>query len=110
MCTLTFEACSVSGLWRLFDGQRLTKTGSFSIVVRACALDYTLSLHDALPIFAAGVNLREAGDAPEPIAFGQISGGHIGLADLDTYTFTAASNDVISVAQIGRTNVCSNVT
>src|SRR5438093_673515 len=48
-------------------------------------------------------NLAGEGNAPEPIAFGQISGGHIGLADLDTYTFTAASNDVISVAQL-RTN------
>jgi len=44
------------------------------------------------------VNQREPGDDPEAMVPGQITSGHIGLADYDTYTFTATSNDVGFVA------------
>jgi hypothetical protein len=54
--------------------------------------DYILSVNLAK---GGGANQREPGDGPEAMVPGQITHGHISYADYDTYTFTAASNDVI---------------
>jgi hypothetical protein len=79
---------------------RLTRTGKYTFLVidgaRTDTFDYLLSL---TKVFGGG-NLREAGDAAETIVPGQISAGRITAADMDTFTFTAASNDVISAALV----------
>jgi hypothetical protein len=84
-------------------GARLTKTGSYTFVVIESGLTLSYDYQLSLTKVAGGVNLREAGDGAEAIVPGQITSGHISPADMDTYTFTGTSNDVITVTLL-RTN------
>ena len=77
---------------------RLNETGTYTLVVVDGGLDQEYDYMLSLTKVAAGVNIREAGDGPEAIVPGQVTSGHIGLLDMDTFTFSGTSNDVITVA------------
>ena len=95
-----------SGLSQLayFHGVHLNETGVYTLLVVDGGLDQAYDYLLSLTRVVGGGNLREAGDGAEAIAPGQITSGHLGLLDMDTFTFSAASNDVITVALL-RTNV-----
>jgi hypothetical protein len=84
-------------------GQPLNRSGTYTFAVIDRALTGTFGYRLSLTFDRCGVNEREPGDGAETIVPGQITGGHIGPADMDTYCLTANSNDVISVALL-RTN------
>jgi len=80
---------------------RLPMSGVYTLglLEQVGVMDYVVSFHLA----KGGANQREAGDGPEAIAAGQITGGHIGPADYDSFTFNAASNEVLYLTVL-RTN------
>ncbi|MBI1840922.1 MAG: hypothetical protein HYR88_08750 [Verrucomicrobia bacterium] len=82
---------------------RLTETGKY--IVAVVASDFVGSYSYSLTVTqVGGINLREVGDDPEPVNYGQVAKGHItGAADMDTYTFIANANDVIALALVRTT-------
>lgn len=86
------------------DGDvRLVKTGTYAICIVEDGLNGTYSYLLRVSQVACGVNEQEAGDGPETLVAGQISGGTLTGADYDTYCFTASSNDVLYLTML-RTN------
>jgi hypothetical protein len=82
--------------------ERLSQTGAYTLLVLA---DYFSDSYDYLLTVTrvgCGTNLREPGDDPEPLVPGQVSHGQIALVDVDTYCFSASSNDVVAIG-LGRT-------
>ena len=77
------------------DNLRLAMTGTYTVGVidngHNESFDYVVTVNLA----KGGVNQRDADDGPEAITPGQFSHGHISPSDYDSFTFTAASNDVI---------------
>ena len=84
-------------------GLRLTNTGTYTAEVVEKNLTLTFKYLLNLTAIAGGVNLREAGDGGEAIVPGTNTSGHLSAADMDTYTFTASSNDVVDITLV-RTN------
>ena len=107
--TVIYAACG-DGV-RVYEYDvRLVKTGTYTAEVTDCnafttTFDYLLRVSKAV----CGTNEHDVGDAPEALVFGRAAGGHIDVADLDLYCFTAASNDVVSFALV-RTNGSGNPT
>jgi hypothetical protein len=78
---------------------RLPKTDTYTLAVSDDASDQTFQYNLSFNVAKGGnANVREPGDDPEAMALGQNASGHISLADYDTYTFTATSNDVVFIA------------
>jgi hypothetical protein len=94
---------TISGGYVAVGSLRLTKSGTYTLLAIenswADTCDYLLSLTKV----AGGLNQREASDGPEALLPGRVTSGHISPSDMDTYTFTGASNDVI-IATLLRTN------
>jgi hypothetical protein len=86
---------------------RLPMTGTYTVGViddnNREEFDYLLRL-----TIIGGENAREPEDGPEPVRPGQSTGGHISLGDLDTYTFTANSNDLTYIRLLLTNGPASN--
>jgi hypothetical protein len=106
---IIFASCG-DGI-RVYDPSlRLGKTGTYTLEVTDCN-DFTTTFDYLLRVskVVCGTNEHDSTDAPEPLTFGRIVSGHIDVADVDLYCFSASSNDVLSVALV-RTNGNGNPT
>src|SRR5438093_1586646 len=81
-------AAAGDGVRAHVPGTRLTKAGSYTLVVIDSSLTFSYDYLLSFSQVAGGVNQREPGDGAEAIVPGQITSGHIGPADMDTFTFT----------------------
>jgi len=84
------------GVRTYYAGLRLLQTGTYTVLISDC--DNLNRSYDYLVGFsklAGGVNQREPGDGPEALVPGLGTSGHLAVADLDIFTFTATSNDAV---------------
>ena len=86
--------------WAFAENWRLPKTGTYTLVVRDDAITESFSYQLGYFVIGCGANPHDAGDGPEALTPGALSGGQITYMDMDTYCFTGASNDLVNLSLV----------
>lgn len=76
----------------------LPSTDTYYAVVVSVGLVGAYNYKLVISAFAVGVNERESGDDPEPLAFGHAAIGSITSGDMDLYSFSGKEGEVVTTA------------
>src|SRR6266853_6281165 len=85
----------------IIQAQKLTKTGTYTILCRDDVGDETYPYSLTLAKIPGGSNLTDPGDAAGTILPGQTLSNSFALsADIDTFTFAGSSNDAVTIFMV----------